>query len=338
MIRSLGEQHPYPVGVAFELTQRCNLTCKHCFKGEARASPELSLNQLELIFDELVCAGTLFLGLTGGEPAVRRDLEEIVQAATRRGFVVKLKTNATLLDDQRLQSLHANGLRYLETSLYHDDPAEHDRFVGRQGSFDRTLTALTEFARLGGFVSVVFTAMTFNHDRTPAVLDLCQERGFTYRVSPTVFGRDDGDLSTLDLLCDSGAVADVLSEPRILDASRVPESSVRPADRPVCDGGVDSAFFMPNGDVRLCQRLPLILGNAVETPFRELWARSPERRAFRELRWGDLPECADCELSGICWRCPASALLETGSMEGVPKSDCQVARVLADLRQKAQQG
>ncbi|MEE9523617.1 MAG: radical SAM protein, partial [Thermodesulfovibrionales bacterium] len=94
-----------PVNATLELTYRCNNRCVHCYcnlpTGDkiARES-ELSLEEIEKIFDELKEMGCLWLLITGGEPLLRDDFSQVYLAAKSRGFLVTVFTNGILVDDE----------------------------------------------------------------------------------------------------------------------------------------------------------------------------------------------------------------------------------------------
>src|SRR5262249_58465182 len=76
-----------PLAVHLEVVAACNLTCSHCFSGTLpRNHHPLILSELEVLFGDLARLGSFRLGLTGGEPLLRKDLFDIVDAATGRGL------------------------------------------------------------------------------------------------------------------------------------------------------------------------------------------------------------------------------------------------------------
>ena len=79
-----------PINGSIELTYRCNLRCTHCYIGSYRArgipgETELSTSELEGVLDQIADAGCLWLLLTGGEPLLRPDFEEVYVYARKRG-------------------------------------------------------------------------------------------------------------------------------------------------------------------------------------------------------------------------------------------------------------
>src|SRR3990172_9052307 len=147
MIRVASRVH-LPISVHFEITHRCNLGCEHCYLTEGPVGrprptrPELSLEEIRPILDQLAEAGTLFLTLSGGEVFLRRDALDIVAHARSRGLSVTVFTTGTLLTPEaatRLADLHPLSV---EVSIYSPQPEVHDRVTRIPGSHARSLRAL----------------------------------------------------------------------------------------------------------------------------------------------------------------------------------------------------
>ena len=131
-----------PFCISFEVTHSCNAKCKHCHLhgpvDEERASPE----KLGEICREL---SPVVAQASGGEPLLRKDLEQIIQAwkvPNRAPFIV-VTTNATLLTRDRYQNLRKAGVDEFSISLdYPDD--RHDEFRGVPGLFQKIENLIQE--------------------------------------------------------------------------------------------------------------------------------------------------------------------------------------------------
>ncbi len=124
--------------VALEVTRRCNLACLHCFVPNEPRDP--ALPTLLGVLGALAGLGGRKVILTGGEPLLRADLEEIIRAAAGAGMGVDLNSNLLGLDDRRADALVEAGLGEASVSFYGDRDF-HDRFVRRAGAFDEALAA-----------------------------------------------------------------------------------------------------------------------------------------------------------------------------------------------------
>ena len=105
-IRNKIAQKMIPAEVTLEVTGRCNLRCVHCYIPGKEKVPgeELSFAQLKSIFSQLAESGTLYLGLTGGEPFLRNDILDIAEFAKSLYFKIAFPSYLTLLREVRNQA------------------------------------------------------------------------------------------------------------------------------------------------------------------------------------------------------------------------------------------
>src|SRR5271157_2245345 len=120
-----GAALPAPLGLLAELTHRCPLACPYCSNPLAldNRADELDAATWARVFREAAALGVLQVHLSGGEPASRRDLVEIVAAAHAAGLYTNLITSAISLDGARLAKLQALGLDHIQLSLQDVDAA-----------------------------------------------------------------------------------------------------------------------------------------------------------------------------------------------------------------------
>ncbi len=147
-------------------TSACNLTCPHCYSSAgARAEGELSADEVErLVVDELVALGGPMFVIAGGEALLRKDIGRIVATAHARGLRWSVHTHGGLIERRReLFAAHPPALAAVSL----DGPRElHDRFRGREGSFDAALAAVGILKAAGcGKVVLGTTVTRLNADR-----------------------------------------------------------------------------------------------------------------------------------------------------------------------------
>ena len=118
-----------PVGLLAELTHRCPLQCPYCSNPLEleRANKELSTEAWVSVMEQAGAMGILQIHLSGGEPTARKDLEEIVAAASKAGLYTNLITAAVTLSHERLEKLKALGLDHVQISFQDVDPANAER-------------------------------------------------------------------------------------------------------------------------------------------------------------------------------------------------------------------
>ena len=166
-----------PMLVYWEMTLACGLACRHC---RASAMPDPSPLQLTTaegrrLLDDITGFGRPYphVVFTGGDPLIRPDLVELVEAATARGIGASLAPAATgLLTKAALERLKAAGIQNISLSLDGSTAAIHDAFRGVPGTFETTLTS-ARWAREAGLPIQVNTLIT---DETlsdlPAIYEL----------------------------------------------------------------------------------------------------------------------------------------------------------------------
>lgn len=163
--------------VIWETTRACALACRHC---RATAIPRRNADELstqeafELVDAVRACGDPIFI-LTGGDPFMRDDLEQIVGYAAHHGLRVAVSPSATgRLRPERLRALAAAGCSRISLSIDAPDAAAHDGFRGVRGSFERTLRGIADARNVGLEVQINTTISRFNAHRIGAMGKLLQ--------------------------------------------------------------------------------------------------------------------------------------------------------------------
>jgi pyrroloquinoline quinone biosynthesis protein E len=125
---------PRPYALVAELTYRCPLRCLYCSNPVqlARSGAELDTDSWCRVLAEAEALGVLEVNLTGGEPALRDDLEVIVEQARRLELYTNLITSGVPGSRERLVELFARGLDAVQVSFQDVDPASAERIAGRE--------------------------------------------------------------------------------------------------------------------------------------------------------------------------------------------------------------
>jgi MoaA/NifB/PqqE/SkfB family radical SAM enzyme/protein-L-isoaspartate O-methyltransferase len=142
--------------VALAVTNRCMFNCWHCYNA-GRSQEDLSLETLRSLVGELHELGAVMVTLTGGEPLLRDDLEEIVGLFDERCCLI-VGTTGMGLTDERARRLRDGGVFGIGVSLDSADGKEHDRLRGTEGAFQTALSALQTAGRHDLYPYVVAVA------------------------------------------------------------------------------------------------------------------------------------------------------------------------------------
>ena len=165
-----------PRVLAWEVTRRCPLACKHCRAGAAniRYEHELTTEECRRVIDSLERTMIIW---TGGEPMLRPDILELVTYATSRQLRSVMAPCGMLVTEERLAALKAAGVMACSFSLDGPDAASHDAFRGVAGAYDNVTRAMRVARAIGMPFQVNVTVSTLNADRLDALYDRAVELG-----------------------------------------------------------------------------------------------------------------------------------------------------------------
>lgn len=319
-----GEFRPrMPFHMVWLATNACTARCLHCSSNSAVRMPdELKTDEVRDLIDELADAGVVDLGISGGEPLIRKDLLQIIAHAKRRGMSVGIGSNGAKLGHERAKALASAGLDRLQISLDGLEAA-HDELRRWPGLFRRALLSIQVAQAAGPRVHVCCTINRLNFaqlDEFASVVATLGVRRINFsRFVPT--GRGD---NSLDLDAKSWRVA--IEQCARIRARHAPELDIVShlaqqilVDEEVaampgfigCQAGQGQGCITADGTVFPCVLLPIPLGNIREQSFREIWQNSPVVRAFQE-RANLGGKCGRCALKYRCGGCRAVAFSKTG--------------------------
>jgi len=322
-----------PHVVAWNLTRRCNLECAHCYIAAGPSEPatgELDTVTCRRIVDELVAVNPApLLILSGGEPLLRDDLEDIARYAAAQGATVVVGTNGTLLTSERIGALRAAGVSGVAVSVDSLRPGYHDNFRHGQGALAATQAALARLreARLDFIIQT--TVSRGNRAELGALVAWAAAQGAVsfncYFLVPTGRGARLSDLTPAEYESVLAELAGWQREYRgvmLVRAKCAPHFMrhvhVRDPESPVlnyatrCPCGTQYCRITPDGKLTPCPYLPEVAGDLGRQSFGEIWRGAP---LFRQLREGSLGgKCGACEYRALCGGCRARAFATTGDV------------------------
>ncbi len=162
--------------IQFQYDYNCNFRCDHCcIKGfqdgrKARSFTIEDVKELSRQADEM---GLAHLVITGGEPLVFPDYDELVKAIDPQKFYISSDTNGWLLTDEKARHLKEIGVDKIQLSLDSLDPDEHDDFRKAKGSHGRVLKAI-EAAQKAGLAIIIQTVVTKQRVRSQEFIDFLE--------------------------------------------------------------------------------------------------------------------------------------------------------------------
>jgi pyrroloquinoline quinone biosynthesis protein E len=316
-----------PMGLLAELTHRCPLQCPYCSNPTEleRASGELSTEDWARVFKEAGELGILQTHLSGGEPTVRKDLEEILKAAVDAGIYTNLITAGVLLSRERLEGLADIGLDHVQLSVQHVDAKLADKIAGFKGGYSKKLELAKWVKELGLPLTVNSPMHRHNVEYLEEIIDFAvklgaerlevahiQYYGWAFENRHTLIPTKEQVYKNADIVDEA---RERLKGVMSIDFVVPDYYAVRPKP---CMGGWGSSFMTisPTGKVLPCHAAASIKGlefeNVNDRHLRDIWLHSS---AFNKYRGTDyLPEpCKSCEFKEVDFGgCRCQAFMFTG--------------------------
>ena len=323
--------------LAINLTKRCNLACAHCYMDaqtlKRGGSDELATAEVRDLLDEVASRSTeTMVVLTGGEPLLRADLEELLVHGSELGLSMVVGTNGVALTGQRVSSLKAAGAMGVGISLDSLDPRKHDAFRGFPGAWGKTMNGIEACKRHDLPFQIHFSVTEANAGEVPAMIDFARATGAwvlnVFFLVCTGRGESMSDISpgTYERVLEQLVVAQESSHDLLIRArcaphykriayQRNPQSTLTLAagyEGGGCLAGIHYCRITPEGGITACPYISGEEGNIRKTKFWDIWDRSP---TFETLRKPELlGKCGSCEFQKLCGGCRARPLALGGGL------------------------
>jgi radical SAM protein with 4Fe4S-binding SPASM domain len=331
----------------FEITARCNLNCRHCYinlpaADRTAANKELSLDEIREIVDEAVSLGALWCLVTGGEPLLRDDFLEIYLYLRRKGLLVTVFTNATLVNKEHIRVFKGFPPRDIEVSVYGVSKRTYERITRRPGSFIAFQRGLDLFLESGLNIRLKAMIMRSNIHEQHEIAQFCRQRTRDfYRFDPFLHLRyDRNPVRNKEILSERLTPQEIVSleqsdqerfqavKEQCHKSIKLRRSSIAGGRLFLCGAGKASYSISCDGMFRLCSSLwhPDCLYSLRKGDLTYAWQHFvPRVRAMCSEREQYLRSCSRCDFIDLCMWCPAYAYLETGQLDALVPYFCEGA-------------
>jgi radical SAM protein with 4Fe4S-binding SPASM domain len=324
--RAVQQAVPFrPLMVKIKLLWQCNLACSMCDYWHGGGPMPLTGEMLVRILDELAALGCRKVHFSGGEPALRPDLPDLVAHARSLRLRVTLTSNGTLLTRELCRRLVKAGLNSACVSLDSPVRSVHDRIRGVPGAFKQTLAGVRELHRAakerGASLPIRINTVVSreNYDRLAGLPELVQSIGARHLLLLPVDDPSGALLLNKRRLLDynrriapalaEGALAlGLIRHPReafVFGLTRQELAASRNGlyarglyDRQPCYAPWTHALIAADGHVAPCCSAPrLVMGDVQQQSFAQVWQGDAYRALRAAMRDGQpLPHCAGCDV------------------------------------------
>ncbi len=275
-------QRTAPISMFIAVTEKCNYNCWHCSKENRGDVDDLSFKIIGKTILDLQDMGVSIIGITGGEPLLRDDLEDIISLIDERSVSIVYTTGNTLTYE-KAKRLKEAGLFAMGISLDHYDKIFYDKKRGYEGAFETAIKAINISKKVNIYtmIQVVATKEMIANDDVWKMIEFAKQLEVDeiriLEVMPTgrIIKIDSKNILTQRerrSLIDIQKKANKLNDyPKVTTFAHT-ESF----DLFGCGAGTQHSYIDSHGNVCPCDFVPLSFGNIQKRPVKELWREMNE--------------------------------------------------------------
>jgi radical SAM protein with 4Fe4S-binding SPASM domain len=328
--------------VSIEVTRRCPLECQHCYNNlpmgdqDAR-SREMTTEEHFRMLDELVEMGCFWLLYTGGEVFARKDFLEIYTYAKKKGFLITLFTNGTLINEKIADYLLEWPPFSIEITLYGRTRETYEALTAVPGSYDRCLRGIKLLRERGLPLKLKTVATSINKHEVTAMRQFAEEElGVEFKFDGQVNPRIDCSQSPLAVrLTPEEVVALDMNAPKgVVEYQRLakrdlenPPNLAKNDTVYFCGGGMNSFAINAYGEMGICVISQQDTFRVQEAGLKRVWEESLLQ--LRTRKRTQVTKCVQCRIQSLCGMCPANGEMENGDKESPVEFLCNVAHLRA---------
>jgi radical SAM protein with 4Fe4S-binding SPASM domain len=325
----------FPLSAVFELTDRCNFNCVHCYINQsagcktARAE-ELSTQQVEDILDMIGEAGCLYLTLTWGEPLLREDFPHIYRYAKSKGMLIKIFTNAALITPDIIDLFSELPPQDVDITLYGATPETYKQVTRVSNSYARAMCAVEMLNARNLSFSLKTMVLTINKHELNQMRAFAEGLGKRFRYDSTIWPRLDGSTTPqIYQLSLEDKIALEFEDPVVIEEwCSLYEKHQGKATRAGlvynCGAAFRSFHIDSRGHMSVCTAARQPSYDLKVMPFQEAW----ENLGLLRLKSRQLETpCTTCTLNDLCNQCPGWSQAVHGDDETPVDFLCQLAHM-----------
>ncbi len=327
-----------PLDAGIDLTYRCNNKCVHCYCNlpvyhKKAMQEELTTDETRKLLDDLASMGSLWLLISGGEPLLREDFDEIYLYAKKKGFLITLFTNGTLINDKTIELLSKYPPFTVEISLYGATRDTYEKVTCVQGSYDRCVEGIRKIVEAGIKLKLKTMALTINQHEIEAMDGMARELGCEFRFDPALNKRiDDNNFSdpVRYRIHPEDAVRLDRAFPKRMEewehfCDKFMGEAVKDDRLYRCGAGLRMIHSDPYGMIKGCMMMKRDGFSVREHDLKWIWTKGILSVIARKKDFS-LP-CDDCHLVNLCGQCPAWSVLESGDVKKDVTYLCRIAKL-----------
>lgn len=298
--------------ILFEITYKCNFSCKFCFNPVCRGNikknvlenekqPPLSFYEYINFFDKLRDIGVLFLTFSGGEPLLHPQFFELIEEAQKRAFCIRIFTNGSLIDREKARKLRKLNIFALELSIYGIDEETYEAVTGDKRNFKKVFDAIKilKEEEVRFYLKCLLTKIT--EKRMDEIQKFADDNGLFLRWDPVVSPSEGGFLEPLEFRASYGALERLFKEEKFKMRN---EPYFDNQNEESCTIGRNSLTIDPYGNIHPCVEWKEKLGNIRENDILEIWEKSERLKEIMNMAYKVYERIEkESETPSYCFHC-----------------------------------
>jgi radical SAM protein with 4Fe4S-binding SPASM domain len=321
-----------PISGNFELTGRCNLRCIHCYVRDTYTTEELSYEEICDILDQIAEAGCLWLLFTGGEPLIRKDFTKIYQYAKKKGFILFILSNATLITPDIADLFAEQPPFLLDVTMYGYTAETYEKMTGVSGSFEKFMNGIKLAIDRNLNLQLKTIPTTINVHEFIDMYRFAESLGISFRYDAKIHRKKDGSDEPLQYRLTPEEILSLdlcipeLRETLTKEYTRMYGAPKKTDSLYICGAGKDSFFITCDGILNTCTLSTVPGYDLRKGKFLDGFKLFPEAVNVKRTRES---ECQTCPVINICGQCPPYCELEHGDPEQTIEFLCELAKLRA---------
>ncbi|MBR5718994.1 MAG: radical SAM protein [Clostridia bacterium] len=335
-----------PFTAGFELTAKCNLNCVHCYAKCDRNHEDFTTEEFKNLFDQLIDRGLLEVYFTGGEIFTRPDFDELYIHAKKKGVILVLLSNITLLNQHHIDLFREYPVENISTTMYGYSEEAYEKVTGVKGSYKKFMDAL-DLIRLNNLpFELKFVTLNENKEDLYKVREFGKSLGVEMVVSNGIHPESNGEMNPMNSrLTPEEAFEFDWKDParrefwhdiaRQLLAGEIDLIPSRAKERFAkgylypCSIAHQHVFITSDFHMQGCVRASFKRYNLRGGSFDEGW--SFLQREFLDKKASPSFRCIHCKDIRFCEQCTANFAQVSGNEETPDEFYCQIAKLRHQL-------